>query len=723
MSRPLYRHAELHRLIHPSSIAIVGASNRPGAFGQRVFENLADYQGALYPVNQRYQEVAGHRCYPSLADLPIQPDLVILAVPRDEVEPMVEECARVGAGGIIVYASGFAEMGRPQYIELQQRIVARARSAGIPLVGPNNIGIVNWGLGAVCTFLTPMPARPSAAPPIGLVSQSGALGFALGQANEHGTAFSHVLTCGNSADVDVADYVAYLAHEPSCKAIACLFEGMSEPMRMVEACELARLAGKAVVVFKIATGIQGAEAAMSHTGSLAGSNDAYAAAFGKAGAMLVDNYEELLETAAFFAKAGLCEAPGVAVLSTSGGAAIMAADKAEVHQVPLPQPAAATTAVLLELIPEFGSARNPCDVTAQVVSDPIPFRKSAGALIEDPAYGALVVPVVYAYDVLKPRIELLSDLARQTGKPVCIVWLPMWIEGPGAHGADSNDNVAMFRSMDTCFATLARWRKWSDMQREKRVTFMASTSQNVRAKAHGLLTSMAGDVLSERPAKALLASYGVPMVTDVLVRSADAAVEAARLRYPVVLKADSARIPHKTEAGVVRLNIQDESALRIAYAEIMANALKVAPLEDINGVLVQQMIPKGLEMIVGARIDPMFGPLIVVGLGGILVELVKDSAVALAPVSAREASRLLEGLKGYRLLQGFRGSAPVDVDQLARIVSLVSEFAFDFRDQISELDINPLICTGDRIIGVDALIARKTRPLPPASSPEDGATA
>jgi acetyl-CoA synthetase len=443
----------------------------------------------------------------------------------------------------------------------------------------------------------------------------------------------------------------------------------------------------------------------------------------KAGAMLVDNYEELLETAVFFAKAGICEAPGVAVLSTSGGAAIMAADKAEVHQVPLPQPAAATTAVLLELIPEFGSARNPCDVTAQVVSDPIPFRKSAGALIEDQAYGALVVPVVYAYDVLKPRIELLGDLARQTGKPVCVVWLPMWIEGPGAQGADSSDSVAMFRSMDTCFATLARWRKWSAMQQEQQVAFVAATSEETRARARAVLTGTVGDILSERPAKALLASYGVPMVTDVLVRSADAAAEAARMRYPVVLKVDSALIPHKTEAGVVRLDIPDESALRVAYAEIMANGLKVAPLEAINGVLVQQMIPKGLELIVGARIDPMFGPLIVVGLGGILVELVKDSAVALAPVSAGEALRLLQGLKGYRLLQGFRGSPPVDVDALARIISLVSEFASDFRDQISELDVNPLICTGDRIIGVDALIARQTGLLPSASSPGQGARA
>ncbi|QHE84790.1 acetate--CoA ligase family protein [Hydrogenophaga sp. BPS33] len=708
MPRPLYRHADLHRLVHPASIAIVGASNRPGAFGQRVFENLAAYQGKLYPVNSRYSEVAGHTCFASLSELPDSPDLVIIAAPRDEVEAIVDECCRVGAGGAIVYASGFAEMGRPPFVELQARIVEKARSGGVRLVGPNNIGIVNSSLGALCTFLTPMRVGESGAPPVGLVSQSGALGFALAQAVEHGVALSHVLTCGNSADVDVADYVAYLAEEPSCKAIACLFEGMPEPMRMIEACTLARSAGKAVIMFKIATGEQGAAAALSHTGSLAGANDAYTAAFEKSGAVVVDDYEDLLETAAFFAKAGRCTSPGVAVLSTSGGAAIMAADKAEIHGVPLPQPAPETTEVLLGLIPEFGSARNPCDVTAQVVSDPVPFRKAAGALVGDEAYGALVVPIPYAYEPVVSRVELLNDLARDMGKPVCIVWLPMWHEGPGSRTADAGDKVAMFRSMGNCFATLARWRRWSDAQTLLQVPAASATPRDLHAKTAGALTSTKGSVLSERPAKALLAAYGIPMIADVLTASVEAAIAAAKGHYPVVLKAESARIPHKTEAGVVRLSIGDEAALRIAYDEVMANALKVARPEDINGVLIQEMVPQGVEVIVGARIDPMFGPLVIVGLGGIMVELLRDSAVALAPVSEIEALGMLRRLKGFALLEGFRGSAPVDVNALAKIICRVGDFAHDHRELIAELDVNPLICSGDRIVGVDALIALKS---------------
>ncbi|MDB5819392.1 MAG: CoA-binding protein [Rhizobacter sp.] len=715
MSRALYRHADLRRLIHPQSIAVVGASNRPGAFGQRVFENLVAFEGRLFPINARYTEVAGLPCFPSLAEAPQVPDLVIVAAPRDEVEAIVDECCRLGVGGVIVYASGFAEMGRSPFVEMQQRIVDKAQAAGVRLVGPNNIGIVNWGIGAVCTFLTPMKRKPSNAPAIGLVSQSGAIGFALGQAMEHGTGFSHVLTCGNSADVDVADYIAYLAQDDACRAIACVFEGTGDPLRLVQACGLANAAGKAVVMFKLATGVQGAAAAMSHTGSLAGANDAYAAAFEKANVVVVEQYEHLLETAAFFAKADRCRAPGVAVISTSGGAAVMSADKAEPHGVSLPQPSPETTSTLLGLIPEYGSARNPCDVTAQVVSDPIPFRKSAAAMMADPAYGALMVPFVYSYDVVVPRVELLDELAKEYGKPASVVWLPLWLEGPGTWPADAGERVSMFRSMDNYFATIARWQRWCVRQARIETPAVSRTPADVRERTSQRLAAVDGTVVSERAAKALLADHGVPMVGDALATTVDAAVAAAQGRYPVVLKAESPKILHKTEAGVVRLGIVDEAGLRAAYADILGNALKVAAPRDINGVLVQQMVPAGLEVIVGARIDAMFGPLVVVGLGGIMVELLRDSAVALAPVSRGEAMAMLERLKGFHLLKGFRGSAPVDLAALADIVCRVGDFAVDHRDAIEELDVNPLICTAGGIVGVDALITLKPSSRAPSA--------
>lgn len=717
MTRALYRHADLHRLISPASIAIVGASAREGSFGLRLLRNLASYTGRLHLVNSRYEEIEGRPCHPSLSALPEVPDCAVVAAPREQVEALVEECGRLGVGGVIVFASGFAETGKPDRAADQARIVAAARRAGVRLVGPNCLGVINYSLGAIVSFAAAAAQGRPRRQAIGLVSQSGALGFALGQAIEHGVSFSHVLTAGNSADVDVADYVSYLAEDEGCSAIACLFEGMADPSRLLDAARLARERGKPVIVFKIATGEQGAAAALSHTGSLAGSDRAYRAAFERAGIVLVDDYEALVETAAFFAKAPRPSSDGVAVASTSGGAAILAADEAEGHGVALPQPGPATRAVLAEAIPEFGSPRNPCDITAQVLSDPASFRRVAEALISDDAYGTLVVPFVYAYDTATPRIGVLDELARAHGKIACIVWLTQWMEGPGTDVAERADHVALFRSMRACFAALGKWHWWVRQLAAPPVQPARLAADEVVASVGAGIDATPGDVLTEGQAKAALAAYGVPMVGERLVASADEAVTAAvEIGYPVVMKVESAAIPHKTEAGVVRLNLVDEAAVRAAFAEVMGNAAKVARADEIRGVLVQPMVGAGVEVLVGARIDPLFGPTVVVGLGGILVELMRDSAIALAPLGRNEALAMLRSLKGAPLLEGFRGSDPVDIERLADIVCRVGQFAADHRHRITELDLNPLICTKDRIIGVDALIG--LRPQGERGKPE-----
>jgi acyl-CoA synthetase (NDP forming) len=713
MSRPLYRHADLQRLISPQSIAIVGASAREGSFGHRLLRNLAGYAGRLHLVNSRYDQIEGRSCHPSLSALPEVPDCAVIAAPREQVEPLVEECGRLGIGGVIVFASGFAETGKPERAQDQARIVAAAQRAGVRLVGPNCLGVINYSLGAIVSFAAAAAQDRPRRQAIGLVSQSGALGFALGQAIEHGVSFSHVLTAGNSADVDVADYVAYLAEDDACTAIACLFEGMADPSRLLEAAALAQARGKPVIVFKIATGEQGAAAAMSHTGSLAGSDRVYRAAFERAGIVLVDDYEALVETAAFFAKAPRPAASGVAVASTSGGAAILAADEAELCGVALPQPAAHTRAVLEESIPEFGSPRNPCDITAQVLSDPASFRRVAEALIADEAYGTLVVPFVYAYDTATPRIGVLDELARTHGKIACIVWLTQWMEGPGTRVAEQAEHVALFRSMRACFTALKKWQWWAQRSAAPISTLgpaaPSASAQELEAVGASLDAEPA-DVLTEGQAKGVLAAYGIPMVTDRLVDSADAAVvAAAQTGYPVVMKVESVAIPHKTEAGVVRLGLGDEAAVRAAYADVMANARKIAQADEIRGVLVQPMIGAGVEVLVGARVDPLFGPTVVVGLGGVMVELMRDSAIALAPVGHDEALAMLKSLKGAPLLTGFRGSDPVDLDRLADIVCRVSQFASDHRGRITELDLNPLICTRERIVGVDALIGLRSK--------------
>ncbi len=705
--RPLYRYAQLDRLLNPQSIAIIGASARPGAFGERVLSNLCDYRGRIYLVNSRYERIGDRPCYPSLAALPEPIDCAVITVAREAVDEVAEQCIAAGAGGMIVFASGYAETGKPDRIAQQQRLVQRARESGVPLIGPNCIGAVNHRLRSRITFMpyaAMLPPRPGA---VGIVSQSGALGFGLEQAMQHGTPISHVLTSGNSSDVDMADYVAFLADEPSCSVIALLFEGMSDPQRLIAACERAWAVNKPVVVCKLATGEFGAQAAMSHTGSLAGSQAAYRAAFARAGVVLVEDFEALMETASFFAKAPtLPKARGVAVLATSGGAAIMAADKAELHGVALPQPDAPAMAVLQARIPEFGSTRNPCDVTAQVMNDPLSLPACADALLDDPNYGALIIPMVFSGPLSGIRVPYYNTLARRTGKPVINIWLTEWLEGNGAAAMESDPHVVLFRSMDRAFAAIAAWHRRADLRMAPRVTGIRLAPAGAREAAASLLATASG-TLTERESKAILAPYGIPVVQEVLVQTADEAVAvAAGTGYPVVVKVESPDLPHKTEAGVIRLNLHNEAELRAAFAAVMANAARVSPAPRISGVLVQPLVPAGVEIMIGARVDPLFGPLVVVGLGGILVELLKDTAIGLAPVSAEEATTMLDRLKGRAALHGFRGSPPVDIAALAGIIARASEFIADHAGEVAEIDINPLICDGARILAVDALIVK-----------------
>jgi acetate---CoA ligase (ADP-forming) len=703
----VYHHSDLTRLLHPASVAVIGASTRAGSFGERVLHNLRHYGGRVYPVNARYERIAEQRCYPDVAALPEVPDCAVVTAAREAVEEIVLGCARAGVGGVIIFASGYAETGKQDRIAQQHRLAAIARETSMRIVGPNCIGVVNAPLDMPVTFMdiTPIPAPRRQS--IGMVSQSGALGMALAQAVVRGMSFSHVLTSGNSCDVDMADYISYLVDDPSCAAIACVFEGMAEPERMLVAAERAWQRDKPLIVFKMATAEQGAAAAMSHTGSLAGSQAAYRAVFRRAGAILVEDYEALAETAAFFAKAPPPKAKGVAVVAASGGAAIMAADRAEQFGVPLPQPNDAVRDILLSHIPEFGSARNPCDVTAQILANPESLNACADALLGDATYGALVVPQTYGYGPSAKRIPVYDGLAAKHGKIACIVWQSEWLEGPGVKEAEEAEHVALFRSMPSCFAAIAAWH-WRAERRAAGTPGMEPTPAETLAQASALISAAGDRALTEREAKQVLALYGVPVVGERVAQGADDAVNAAEaMGYPVVLKVESPDLPHKTEAGVVRLNLRDADEVRAAWQTIMAKANAVTPPPRINGVLVQKMMPQGVEMVVGARVDPLFGPLVVVGLGGILVELLQDTALAPAPVTHNEALALLAQLKGARLLDGFRGMPSVDRDRLADVICRVAAFAADHRDTIAELDVNPLICAGAHITAVDALIVPK----------------
>ena len=704
--RPLYEPAELRPLLEPDSVVVIDFSSKPSSFGARTAASLANAGVTLWTVNPKQaSDPAAHRLA-SVAELPGPVDCAILAVPRDALLEIATACAAKGIRGAIVYASGFAETGKPEHRRMQDQLTELSRRTGMRILGPNCIGIITDCGRLRMTFAVPPDIRPRPRA-IGIASQSGGLGVALAQGVAHGYAFSHILTAGNSCDVDIADQIAYLAEAPQCKVIACQFEGMADPQRLLAAARRAARAGKAVIVQKIANGAEGSAAALSHTGSLAGTVEVYRAAFASAGMIEVDDFESLLETAAFFAKAGLPKSDGVGALSTSGGASIMVADKAELHGVPLPQPDAQLEPVLRALIPEFGSARNPCDVTAQIITDPKLLPECARVMLENPAYGALLIPNPYAYDPATERLLVLQDVARATGKPVCCVWLSQWLHGPGAIEVEESDCLCLFRSMDRCMQTLAAWHRYGRwMANLKREHVRLSAPEARLALTAALPVAPASDpVLTESAAKRVLAAYGVPVVPEQLVGDAATAVAAARaFGYPVVLKVQSPDVAHKTEAGGVRLDLRGDAAVRAAHDEILASVRRHAPAARIDGILVQPLVRRDLELIVGGRRDPLFGPTVVVGLGGIFVELLQDSAVALAPVDVAAARGLLDRLRGRALLDGFRGAPGIDVGQVAEAVARVSELLADHPERIAELDVNPLVVSDGRLVAVDALI-------------------
>lgn len=712
--RALYSPAELSRLLAPRSIAVVGVSANAAGFGSVTLANLTApdrFEGLVFQVNARLDTLNGRPCYPSVAALPQTPDCVFIAAPRESVPAIVQDCVQRGAGGVVLYSSGFAETGREQRVTEQHELVTLCRSAGIPLLGPNCMGYVHYGLGIVGSFAQLSFKGKTVKPAIGLVSQSGALGGALAQALEHGVQLSHMLTCGNGGDVDVADLIHYLAADPLCSAVACVMEGLDAPSRLLEAALACQAHGKPLVVHKLGSSERGARAAASHTGSIAGSHATYRAALTHAGAVLVDEIEALIDTCSFFAKAGAPRARGVAVAAVSGGACILLADRAEECGIELPTPLPDTLQTLRTRVPEYGSPGNPCDMTAQVLATPGHQIDCFDALLADPQYGALVVPHTYAYAPVIERLEQLDEVAARHGKIACNIWMTQHLEGPGAAEAERHAHVATFRSMRYCMQALSAWHSRADtLQRQARPS-QRITSAHAAVHATALVAASAHTTLTERDGKAVLASYGIATVRDILARDAAQAVAAAQeLGLPVVLKIASPDIAHKTEAGGVRLNLRTAEEVRAAFDDITARARAWSPTARIDGVLVQPMVPAGTEIMVGGRVDAQFGPMVVVGLGGVFVELLRDTAVRLAPVAPQEALQMLGELKAQRALQGFRGAAPVDLPRLAETIARVSELLDDLRGLVTELDVNPLICAGDRIVAVDALLVRTPPP-------------
>lgn len=668
------------------------------------------FQGPIFPVNPQYAEIEGQRCYASLTALPQVPDCLGIAVAEVLVPDVLRDAAAAGIRQAIIFSAGFADLGDDDGRAKQAEIVALAQQLGIRILGPNCTGVVNVHSGAACNILPSIVDLPMQRGDVAVIGQSGALGYVVLQAMHRGVGFSKLISTGNSSDIDLAELIDYLTTDPQTRSIALLFESVPDGRRLALALQRAFQAGKPVVVYKIGTTGSGKKAALSHSGMLAGDSAAYDAVFYRTGAIQVHAFEALLETAVFFARyaSHVPRALGIGIISGSGGSVVMAADKADQYRLPLPEPQAHTKAQLAARLPAFAAIANPADVTAESIRDHSMYQECVQIFGSDPQFASVVVLMPSAHgEAAVTRAQAIVELAGRMETPLSLVWMNEWHEGIGSRVYDASTSLAVFRSLDRC---MQAHRAWIDYHR-RRQFLMKRTGAPV-ADGAGLapVRAEAGvNTLSERVSKQLLAAAGIRVSQDLCVNTAEEAVAAAeRIGYPVVVKVESAHIAHKSDMGGVKLDLRDASAVRAACFAIAAACEEHWPQAGRVAFSVQPMVKPGIEMIIGARIDPQFGPLVVYGFGGIWVEVLKDVAVSQAPVEDEEVREKLGTLKLFPLLQGVRGAAPADTEAFVQMVVHLSRFMAANASWIREIDVNPVILHAQGGIAVDALIATES---------------
>ncbi|MER5373806.1 acetate--CoA ligase family protein [Streptomyces sp. NPDC002553] len=694
--RPLYQAVpDLDRFFRPESVAVIGASDAEGRPNTGITRQLAAWAervGArLHPVHPTRATVFGIPCAPSVADLPEQVDLAVLLV-ADPL-PVIEELAETKVKFAVVFASGFAETGA-EGAEAQGRLAAAVARSGMRLLGPNT------NLNAFERFREDLDG-----PAIALITQSGHQGRPVFALQELGVRLSHWAPTGNEADLETADFLSYFAEQPEVGAIACYVEGLKDGRAFLLAADRAARRGVPVVAVKVGRTEVGARTAATHTGKLTGADDVVDAAMRQYGVIRVDGLDELQDTATLLARAKPPRADGVAVYAISGGTGAHVADLATAAGLRLPELSAAKQTELHQWIPEYLNVSNPVDNGGHPVGDERG-RKIIDAILADPGIGVLICPVTGPFPPLSDRlVRDLVHAAETTDKLVCVVWgSPVGTESAYRDVLLGSSRVATFRTVSGCLTAVRAHLEHHRFVRDYRSPFDQAPRTPSPSFRKARMLMRPGQQLSEHAAKQLLRAYGIRVPREQLVTSAAAAVRAAGpVGYPVVMKASGAQIAHKTELGLVKIGLTSASQVRDAYRELT----DIARYEgvDLDGVLVCQMVERGVEMVVGVTHDDLFGPTVTVGLGGVLVEVLRDAAVRVPPFGEDQARAMLGELRGRALLDGVRGRPPADLDALVEVVLRVQHMALELGDDLAELDINPLMVLprGQGAVALDAL--------------------
>lgn len=697
----------LEPFFSPKSIAVIGASTNPMKPGGRPISFLLKgYSGKIYPVNPSHETINGIECYPSLMDVPGEVDLAIVSVVAEKVYQTLEQCAAKGVKAAVVFSSGFAEVG-PEGLAEQRRITGLARKSGLRILGPNCLGIVNTINGVMATFAFIADLPPVEQKGLGFVTQSGAYGAIIYASSLYrGVGFNYFVSVGNEADLEFTDFLEYMVYDTNTKLIGGYLEGAKDGDKLRRVAELALEKEKPVLILKVGRTQAGSRAAASHTGSLAGSDRIYDAFFKQTGVIRIDSYAELISFTPLFQSGKLPRGRNTVIIATSGGAGVTMTDICEsmgLNVIPLREE---TREKMDRVLPTFASSRNPVDLTAAVMTQPEIFRASLKAVSEDPDVDIIIGNLNFPnIPPDHPVVREFIDICKNTDKFVLIA--PFVFPGTGMDAATMEilkAGVPINPDIPEAIKAIANLVSYNEtLKKRKQAEYRVKPAGGPKPELGSFLKP--GETLSESQAKAVLEQYGIPTVREYKAATAEEAVTlAGKIGYPVVLKVDSPDIPHKTEADGVKLNLKNKGEVRTAFSEIINNAKAYKPDARLNGVLVQEMLAGGTEVIIGVTRDPVFGPVIMFGLGGIFVEVLKDVSFRVAPVSPGDARDMIEEIKGHAVLKGVRGKPPADTEAIVDVILKVSALVTDYRDSIEELDINPLVVFPKGVKAADALL-------------------
>lgn len=713
MKHPL----DLDKLFHPRSVALIGASTEQNKLSGRPVRYFLEfgYAGQLYPINPKYQEIAGLPCYAKLSDVPGEVDLAVITLPASAVPQALAACGAKGVKAAAIISSGFAEVGG-EGIELQEQLQRVASEYGIAVCGPNCSGFVYVPEKVTASFSVGLHGGFPQAGPAAFVSQSGALSsYILGAARERALGFRYWITTGNECVLSFTDYLQYLLEDSAVRLVLGYLEDARDGAAFQAVASRALTLDKPLIIMKTGRSEAGAKASVSHTGSLSGADEVYQAVFNQNGVLRADSLDELFDLAIIAQAARRPTGNRVQVVSISGAAGILMADVGAEAGVEFADLTDATKQELKKIMPPFASIANPMDVTAEAVARPELLRQAAEVIVKDPNVDNLVI----FYGIVPAAHEKLAkdmaQVAAGTDKLVMVTWFPL--PEPEIWQGLAREGVPVFSEPARAIRSLGKMVRFVAARNKmlsRQPGSVRKDNLGVGSELEKIISQAKNHnrkILTEVETKQLFKACGLAVPRGGLARSAaEARALAGEIARPVALKAASPDLPHKSEAGVIRLSLNNPADVERAFDDIAAQVKRYNPAARLDGILVEEMIVGDIrEVIVGARQDLRFGPVVTFGLGGIFVEAIGDFSVWPAPLTMDEAREMIRKIRGYRILTAFRGHPAADLEAVANALCQVGAIAAQWRDQISEIEINPLFVLpeGSGVIVGDALAVLK----------------